>query len=266
MLALIRKPSSNVVKIDKDKSYTFIKVFLFEFLGKFQHLYKFLVMSPIALLVTRVVRRGNHLGVVIHHTLAVVSLLMSLLTVSIDPLLTLLDIDGVHNLLAGLLRDLASVLVGVLVALLLLLVMTTGSTGISLLSRLSRTLVVPSMTSITSVTSMTFMTFMTSLTSMTIVLMVNINNLRVSSNNVRIVVDLLMLFLAVSDYKIFALLSVSDIHHNIIVNIALLVVLLFGDFVALVVLLVMAVRTTVVSMAISRISSAVHKSGGQEDD
>ena len=220
-------------------------------------------MSSIALLVTRVVRRGDNIGMVIHHTLAVVSLLMSLLTVSIDPLLALLDIDGVHNLLAGLLRDLASVLVGVLVALLLLLVMTAGSTGISLLSRLSRTLVVPSMTSITSVTSMTFMT---SMTSMTIVLMVNINNLRVSSNNVRIVVDLLMLFLTVSDYKIFALLSVCDIHHNIIVNIALLMVLLFGDLVALVVLLVMAVRTTVVSMAISWISSAVHKSGGQEDD
>ena len=217
-------------------------------------------MSSIALLVTRVVRRGDNIGMVIHHTLAVVSLLMSLLTVSIDPLLALLDIDGVHNLLAGLLRDLASVLVGVLVALLLLLVMTAGSTGISLLSRLSRTLVVPSMTSITS------MTFMTSMTSMTIVLMVNINNLRVSSNNVRIVVDLLMLFLTVSDYKIFALLSVCDIHHNIIVNIALLMVLLFGDLVALVVLLVMAVRTTVVSMAISWISSAVHKSGGQEDD
>jgi len=216
-----------------------------------------------------VVRRGDNIGMVIHHTLAVVSLLMSLLTVSIDPLLALLDIDGVHNLLAGLLRDLASVLVGVLVALLLLLVMTAGSTGISLLSRLSRTLVVPSMTSITSMTfmtSMTSMTFMTSMISMTIVLMVNINNLRVSSNNVRIVVDLLMLFLAVSDYKIFALLSVSDIHHNIIVNIALFVVLLFGDLVALVVLLVMAVRTTVVSMAISGISSAVHKSGGQEDD
>jgi len=38
----------------------------------------------------------------------------------VDSLLTLFNIDGVHNLLASLLGDLASVLLGVLVALLLL--------------------------------------------------------------------------------------------------------------------------------------------------
>merc|ERR1712105_167715 len=67
---------------------------------------------------------------------------MGLLTNSVDSLLTLFNIDGVHDLLASLLGDLASVLLGVLVALLLLLVFTVRTTGVSVVTRISGTLVV----------------------------------------------------------------------------------------------------------------------------
>ena len=86
--------------------------------------YQSMMMPSVALVVSRVVRRSNNLRVMINHSSAVVSPLMGLLTVSIDSLLTLLNIDCVNNLLASLLGDLASVLLGVLVALLLLLILT----------------------------------------------------------------------------------------------------------------------------------------------
>ena len=83
-----------------------------------------MMMPSIAFMVSRVIRGSNNLGVMINHPSAVVSSLMGLLTVSIDSLLALLNIDCVYNLLASLLGDLAGVLLGVLVALLLLLVLT----------------------------------------------------------------------------------------------------------------------------------------------
>merc|ERR1719153_99721 len=61
---------------------------------------------------------------------------MCFLTIGVNSLLTLLNIDGVHYFLASLLGDLASVFLGVLVALLLLLVMTLGSAGVNFFSRL----------------------------------------------------------------------------------------------------------------------------------
>merc|ERR1719466_399122 len=90
-----------------------------------------------------------------------------------DPFLTGLYVDGVHDVLASLLGDLASVFLGGLVALLLLLVLTVRTTGVSLVSSL--TLAIVSI-------------------SITISLLVSINNLRLSFNNVRVVVDLFMLF------------------------------------------------------------------------
>ena len=60
----------------------------------------------------------------INNSSAVVSSFMGLLAMSIDSLLTLLNIDCVNNLLASLLGDLAGVLFGMLVALLLLLILT----------------------------------------------------------------------------------------------------------------------------------------------
>merc|ERR1712001_10806 len=103
---------------------------------------------------------------------------MCLLTLCMDPLLTGLYVDGVHDVLASLLGDLTSVFLGVLVALLLLLVLTVRTTGVSLVSSLTLDIV-----SI----------------SITISLLVSINNLRLSFDNVRVVVDLFMLLSTMCD-------------------------------------------------------------------
>merc|ERR1712055_1237901 len=99
----------------------------------------------------------------INNTSAVMTSLMRLLTNSVDSLLTLFNIDGIHDLLASLLGDLTSVLLGVLVALLLLLVFTVRTTGMSVVT--------------------------------SIVFMMSINNFRLSFDNVRVVVDLFMLLI-----------------------------------------------------------------------
>merc|ERR1719260_248277 len=140
------------------------------------------------LMMSRMRRRSNNIRVMINNTSAMMTSLMCFLTMCMDSLLTLLNVDGVHNFLASLLGNLASVFLGVLVALLLLLVMTlmSSSTG------LSSTLVVTSMT----------------ISPMTIGFMVSVNNLRLSTNNVRIVIDLFMFFLAVGDYNILALFNI----------------------------------------------------------
>merc|ERR1719153_1943221 len=163
-----------------------------------------------------------------------------------DSLLTLLNVDGVQNFLASLLGDLASVFLGVLVALLLLLVMTLMSSS----PGLGSTLVVTSMT----------------ISPMTIGFMVSVNNLRLSTNNVRIVIDLFMFFLAVGNYNILALFNIGYIYNNIIIHMTFLMMLLLGNLVALVIFLVMTMRTIVISMTKPRISSTIHKSGGQKDN
>merc|ERR1712029_388371 len=166
---------------------------------------------------------------------------MGLLTNSVDSLLTLFNIDGVHDLLASLLGDLASVLLGVLVALLLLLVFTVRTTGVSMVTRISRTLVV--------ITSIGFM--------------MRVNNSRLSFYNVRVVVDLFMLLITMCDDNILTLLNIGYIYNNIIVNIAFFMFLLLGFLVALVILLVMTMRTIMISMAkvmSTRISSTIGNS------
>merc|ERR1719347_2355088 len=100
----------------------------------------------------------------------------------------------------------------------------------------------------------------------------SINNLRLSFNNVRVVVDLFMLLITMCDDHILTLLNIGYIYNNIIVNIAFFMFLLLGFLVALVILLVMIVRTIMISMAkvmTSRISSAIGnscKSGGQKEN
>merc|ERR1711877_105836 len=130
------------------------------------------MIIPMTLMMSRMIRRSNNLRVMINNTSAMMTSLMCFLTMCVDSLLALLNIDGVHNFLASLLGDLASVFLGVLVALLLLLVFTVRTTGVSMVTRIGRTLVV--------ITSIVFM--------------MSINNCRLSFNNVRVVVDLFMLF------------------------------------------------------------------------
>ena len=101
-----------------------------------------------------------------------------------------------------------------------------------------------------------------------------IHNLGVMANNVRVMVHLLMLFFAMCDYDILTLLNVGDINNNIVLNVTFLMMLLLGSLVALMILLVMTMRTTVVthmarlclSVALHWRDSAIHKSRGQEED
>merc|ERR1711970_911695 len=200
-----------------------------------------MITTTMTLLMSRMRRRSNNIRVMINNTSAMMTSLMCFLTMCMDSLLTLLNVDGVQNFLASLLGDLASVFLGVLVALLLLLVMTLMASSTGLCS----TLVI---------------------TSMTIGFMVSVNNLRLSTNNVRIVVNLFMFFLTMSDYNILALFNISNIYNDIIIHMTFLMMLLLGNLVALVIFLVMTMRTIVISMTKPRISSTIHKSGGQEDN
>merc|ERR1711982_190176 len=117
---------------------------------------------------------------------------------------------------------------GVLVALLVLLVFTVRSGRVSMASSSSITLVV---------------------STVAVTRMVNTNNLRVMANNMGAVVNLLVFLLTMSSDNIFTFFNIGDIHNNIILYMALIMLRLLGDLVALVVLLVMAVRTTGVAMA-----------------
>merc|ERR1711970_1057760 len=107
-------------------------------ISKFIPIYAQFLMMIISMtfVMTQMIRRSNNLRVMINHPSAMMSSLMCFLTVGVDSLLALLNIDGVYNFLASLLGDLASVFLWVLVALLLFLVMTLGSTGVNFFSRL----------------------------------------------------------------------------------------------------------------------------------
>merc|ERR1719309_1309602 len=169
--------------------------------------------------ITSMMSMSNNFGVVTDNMTAVVNLLMGFLA--------FLNIGSVNNLLTLLLGDLAGVLLGVLVALLVLLVMTTGARGVSMATSLSFTLVVSSI----------------------VATMMDSNNLRVMTNNVRAVVDLLVFLLTMSSDYMFTLFNVSDINDNIIFSLAFIMSRLFGNLMALLVLLVMAMRSTGVPMA-----------------
>ena len=82
-------------------------------------------------------RSSNNIGFMTSNMLTVMILLVSFLTNSVDDFLTLLNVDGVNNLLASCLGDLARVLMGMLVALLLLLVFTLRTTVVSIFSSIS---------------------------------------------------------------------------------------------------------------------------------
>merc|ERR1719153_334941 len=91
-----------------------------------------MITSSMTLLVSRMRRGSNNIRVMINHTSAMVTSLVCFLTMCMDSLFTFLNVDGVHNFLASLLGDLASVFLRVLVALLFLLVMTMRTTVISM--------------------------------------------------------------------------------------------------------------------------------------
>merc|ERR1711877_58085 len=101
------------------------------------------------------------------YMLTVVMLFMRLLTDSMDNLLALFNVDGIYNLLASCLGDLARVFMRMLVTLLLLFVMTLR-TSVMMSSRLSSTLVIVIMT--------------------IVIFMIFTNHLGVMSNNSRMMI------------------------------------------------------------------------------
>merc|ERR1739845_304096 len=94
--------------------------------------------------------------------------------------------------------------------------------------------------------------------------MMNTNNLSDMANNMRAEENLLVFFLTMSSDNIFTFFNISDIHNNIILYMALIMLRVFGDLVGLVVLLVMTVRTTGVSMA--SMASCTKDSRGREEE
>merc|ERR1719312_203332 len=101
-----------------------------------------------------------------------------------------------------------------------------------------------------------------------------VSTMPIVTNNVRVVINLLVFFLAMSDDNILTLLNLSHINNNIILYMAFLMMLLFGCLVALVILLVLTMRTTVVtntagicfSLSLDRRDCAVSKDRGEEDN
>merc|ERR1711970_722088 len=179
--------------------------------------------------------------------LTVVILFMRLLTNSMDNFLTLLNVDGINNFLASCLGDLARVFMRMLVTLLFLLVFTLR-TSVMMSSRLCRTLVIIILT--------------------IVILMIFTHNPRIVSNNTRMMIVSFLVFMTISSCNILTLLNVGYIYNNFVINITFLMLLLFGDLMALLILLVMTMRTImmlILNMTLmTRLSSNIHKSDGQD--
>merc|ERR1719419_767355 len=133
-------------------------------------------------------------------------------------LVALFNEDGVDNFLASGLGDLARVLMGMLVALLLLFVLTLRSSVVTFVASLSSTLVI-------------------------VIGMVLVNNPGVMSNNTRMMVAGFLFLMAVCSCDILTLLNIGDINNYFIINKAFFMFLLLWDFVTLLVFLVMTMGT-----------------------
>merc|ERR1719315_246601 len=188
---------------------------------------------------------GNNIALMTGNMLTVMILLMSLVTNSVDDFFTLLNENGVNNLLASCLGDLARVLVWMLVALLFLFVLTLRSSVVTVIASLSSTLVI-------------------------VISMVFINNSGVVSNNTRMKIAGFLFLMAVGSCDILALLNIGDINNYFIINKAFFMFLLLWDFVTLLVFLVMTMRTIMllvldVTVVLTRLGSTVHNCGREED-
>ena len=172
-----------------------------------------------------------------------------------DDVLALLNVGGVNNGLAFLARDLARVLLWGLVALPVLLVMALGSSGIALAGF-----------------SFSFgLTLSNSVSTITTISMGN--NLGIMSNNCGAVLNLLGCFLTMSRDDVLTLFNIGSVYDNIIFLMALLTAGLLWCFVALPVLLIVALRSTGVTLAwlslclaLGRGDSTIGKAGGQDEN
>merc|ERR1719309_40078 len=115
-------------------------------------------------------------------------------------------------------------------------------------------------------------TFVASLCSTLVIVigMVFINNSGVMSNNTRMMIAGLLLLMAVGSCDILTLFNIGDINDYFIINKAFFMFLLLGDFVTLLVFLVMTMRTIMllvldVTVVLTRLGSTVHNCGREED-
>merc|ERR1719304_114483 len=132
-----------------------------------------------------------------------------------------------------------------LVALLLLSVLTLRSSVVTFVASFSSTLVI-------------------------VIGMVLVNNSGVMSNNTRMKITRLLFLMAVGSCDILAFLNIGNINNYFIINKAFFMLLLLGDFVTLLVFLVMTVRTIMllvldVTVVLTRLGSTVHKGGREKE-
>merc|ERR1719147_106237 len=132
-----------------------------------------------------------------------------------------------------------------LVALLLLFVLTLRSSVVTFVASLSSTLVI-------------------------VIGMVLVNNPGVMSNNTRMKIAGLLFLMAVGSCDILTFFNVSDIHNYFIINKAFFMLLLLGDFVTLLVFLVMTMRSIMllvlnVAIVLTRLCSTIYKGGREKE-
>merc|ERR1719244_1805302 len=132
-----------------------------------------------------------------------------------------------------------------LVALLLLFVLTLRSSVVTFVASLSSTLMI-------------------------VIGMVLVNNSGVMSNNTRMKIAGLLFLMAIGSCDILTLLNIGDINYYFIINKAFFMFLFFGDFVTLLIFLVMTMRTIMLlildmSIVLTRLGSTVHNCGREED-
>merc|ERR1712029_1225273 len=132
-----------------------------------------------------------------------------------------------------------------LVALLFLFVLTLRSSVVTFVAGLSSTLMI-------------------------VIGMVLVNNSGVMSNNTRMKIAGLLFLMAVGSCDILTLLDIGDINYYFIINKAFFMLLFFGNFVTLLVFLVMTMRTIMllildVTIVLTRIGSTIHKGGREKE-
>merc|ERR1711976_606258 len=115
-------------------------------------------------------------------------------------------------------------------------------------------------------------TFVAGLSStlMIVIGMVLVNNSGVMSNNTRMKIAGLLFLMAVGSCSSLPLLDIGDINYYFIINKALFMLLFFGNFVTLLVFLVMTMRTIMllildVSVVLTRLGSTIYKGGREKE-
>merc|ERR1719147_535855 len=115
-------------------------------------------------------------------------------------------------------------------------------------------------------------TFVASLSSTLVIVigMVLVNNSGVMSNNTRMKIAGLLFLMAVGSSDILTLLNIGDINNYFIINKAFFMLLFLGDFVTLLIFLVMTVGTIMllvlnVSVILAGFGSTIHKGGREKE-